>query len=268
MSRMPTATPYSEEYTMKKITPWILTVALGLLMASQARAAVLVQYTMDNATDRLAPTTEATGVNGSSFTSGSANGGTFGALDGSSVSAANLTSFTGLITTTGSAVLSSGTWSGYVLRRTYGASFADPVTSSNAYIQFTIQPESLTQPLSLDSISLDAAKGGNSNARSFRLAYSVDGFTTSTLLGGADFAAGINGWQFANFSFDLSGITALQNTDKTISFRLYGAGGAANNQMGFDNITVNGEVIPEPGSLALLAAGGLLMLPRRRQARA
>jgi len=64
--------------------------------------------------------------------------------------------------------------------------------------------------------------------------------------------------------------TALLNTPvvigpgatKTFTFNVNS--GSRNSSINLNDITLNGSVVPEPGSLALLAAGGLCVLRRRR----
>ncbi len=240
---------------LARITAATIVALVGF--ANLSTAAILSQYTIPDLSH--APTTEAAGVIASDLTNGGT--GTFGALDRDGSNSSNLATSTG-ITLIGSAVFAPGTQSEDVVRKGYPTSFASPVTASTRYIQFTLTPDSV---MSLSSIHLDVGKGGANN-RGFRLGYSIDGFTSATTLGGADFASSLAAWAFGNFTFDLSGISELQNTSNTVIFRLYGRVDNDNNQMGFDNITING-VIPEPMSLALLATGCLMMLPRSRRQR-
>ncbi len=246
--------------TTRKTLSLVLAAGVTTGLATAASAAVLSQYTIPNDTT-LTPTTEAAGVAASNLTDGGT--GTFGGLDRTIGSdSSNLTSSTG-VTVQGSAVFANGTSSGAVARKGYPTSFSSPVTASTRYIQFTLAPESGTT-ISLSSITLDAAKGGTSSTRSFRLGYSTDGFTTATDLGGADFGSTPGAWAFGNFSFDVSAITALQTTSNTVTFRLFGKVPGDNTQIGYDNITINGSVVPEPASLALLGLGGLGLIGRRR----
>ena len=62
------------------------------------------------------------------------------------------------------------------------------------------------------------------------------------------------------FTF-VSNDTLLANTNYFIEVRLTGASG---NNVGLDDFTVNGTVVPEPTSLALLGLGTLLIARRRR----
>lgn len=66
----------------------------------------------------------------------------------------------------------------------------------------------------------------------------------------------------------------LVNGD-VVNFRVYawnndtlGGGGTIDRATRFGGVSISGTVIPEPASLALAALGGLLILPRRRAARA
>lgn len=57
-------------------------------------------------------------------------------------------------------------------------------------------------------------------------------------------------------------VTLSANTTYTIIFNADGIEPGSNTSI--DALTVNGEVVPEPGSLALLGLGGLCVLRRRR----
>lgn len=59
---------------------------------------------------------------------------------------------------------------------------------------------------------------------------------------------------------------ALSNTDNlaSLEFTSFQNGATGNAGYWLDNISVNGTLVPEPGSLALLGLGGLAMIRRRR----
>ncbi len=129
-------------------------------------------------------------------------------------------------------------------------------------------------------ITFDATSSGT-GPRDFKLQYSTDGvsftdFTTYQVLANASPNPTWNGTTSSpiySLAFDLSSITAL-NDDASIFFRLTmnsttsasGATVAAGGTSRVDNVTVNGNVIPEPATMALLALGSGMMLLRRRQA--
>lgn len=63
-----------------------------------------------------------------------------------------------------------------------------------------------------------------------------------------------------------SPLTLSANTTYDFTLRISEGSLSSNgNQAAFDNLTFNGTVVPEPGSLALLSLGGLLIGSRRRR---
>jgi hypothetical protein len=139
------------------------------------------------------------------------------------------------------------------------------------FVLFSLTPDTGYQ-LDLTSITFDWTRhANNTETRGWAMYVSKDAFATSTRVTGAEVGSGAIAWNSVNESLALSDISS------TTTFRIYywSTGGldSSGNRDGrsfrFDNVVVNGEVelIPEPGSLALLAAGGLLVLSRPRKLR-
>ncbi|MBX2851067.1 MAG: PEP-CTERM sorting domain-containing protein, partial [Phycisphaeraceae bacterium] len=84
---------------------------------------------------------------------------------------------------------------------------------------------------------------------------SLDGFAATVATGVDDDAL---------ITFDLTG---LPDVTSEIEFRFYFTNDGSASSWGDINgtgLTFNGTVVPEPGSLALIALGGISMLRRRR----
>ncbi len=70
-------------------------------------------------------------------------------------------------------------------------------------------------------------------------------------------------WQ-PTLTIDNNPLASLTGTDGTVDFRLYGYESGGGN-WAIDNVTVEGSMIPEPGTMAMLGLGiGALALLRRR----
>ncbi len=135
---------------------------------------------------------------------------------------------------------------------------------------FDLTVSATTTDLDISSFSIQGAKNGSSS-RDFGAGFQVD---TGTGFGSRiDFVFNVGLTterpSIASFGpYDLSGQASLQNlvAGNVVRFLV-----AEDNDFSasFDNIVIQGEgtavAIPEPASLALLAAGGLCLLPRRRR---
>lgn len=144
--------------------------------------------------------------------------------------------------------------------------------SAGGYFSFTLTPAA-GQTLNLSDLQFDVANGANSGAglyRGYVLRSSLDNYATD--LAAAD-PTGIpttyvEGATMQHITADLSGASFQGLTSGTpVTFRFYAwltnASGAR--AVDFDNITVNGGLVPEPASLAMLVLGGLGVLVRRRK---
>jgi hypothetical protein len=131
--------------------------------------------------------------------------------------------------------------------------------TDNKYLEFTVTPQSGYQ-VDLTSLTFDLLhQSGTANLSVFT---SINGFTAGNAAG----SASTTSTTYVGQSIDLS---ALSTQTSAITIRLYPWDlGNNTNQIRLDNVVLNAEVspIPEPASLALIAAGGVLMLPRRRKA--
>lgn len=66
-------------------------------------------------------------------------------------------------------------------------------------------------------------------------------------------------------SFDLSGVTLAADTDYTLFIQAADADGPNGNNTGFDAITLNGTIVPEPSSALLTGLAASFFLLRRRR---
>lgn len=131
--------------------------------------------------------------------------------------------------------------------------------SDDDYFSFTLTPDS-GQVLDLTSITVQAARGGGS-ARGFRVKSSLDNFTTS-LNDTATETIATERPTLTDYTVDLNA-AAFEAVSGPIEFRVYVYSNFKDNTVEMDNLVVNGQVVPEPGSMALLSLSGLLLLRRR-----
>lgn len=141
--------------------------------------------------------------------------------------------------------------------------------ADSTYFSFTITPE-VGQSITLSSITFDAMAGtGGPSDRQFYLMSDKTGYLSSAVLASASTVTGspllpYNTSTFdQNFSADLSGSEFANITD-SVTFRIYIATPDTSQNIGFDDITLNGAVIPEPSSLVLMVLTGFALVICRR----
>lgn len=169
------------------------------------------------------------------------------------------------------------------------SSFAHTLTSSlsaavaaNDYFTFTLTPGAGKQVSYSSIYNLIAMNAGGSapldSAIEFTLMSSLTGFTASdglaSFIAVHDDATG-SGAQDNTHTYDVSGVSALQNVGSAVEFRLYThtSSGTPNRMAighiffndGADDLRVDGTVIPEPATLGLVGffAAGMLWIRRK-----
>jgi hypothetical protein len=133
--------------------------------------------------------------------------------------------------------------------------------ANNAYFQFTIAPDS-GMVLNLTDLTFNAARGGGSTPRGWAMTTSVGGLTT--VIASSDIGTQRPDW--TPYTVDLSG-PAFQDLSGPLTIRFYAYSPASGSTIEFDDITLNGAVVPEPHGAALLLIGmvGFLFLRRTRR---
>lgn len=134
--------------------------------------------------------------------------------------------------------------------------------AANDYYTFTATP-SAGFSLNLTSLNFDLARSGGSFTGNLFIRSSLDGFTSNLFSDTA--ASGSTGLTTTGLTLDSS----FQNLTTPVEFRFYFADNGTtttDNSVVFrlDNVVLSGDVIPEPGSAALLAFGALGLAFRRR----
>jgi hypothetical protein len=151
-------------------------------------------------------------------------------------------------------------------------SLANAITA-NDYFSFTVDVDAGFE-MDLTSFTFDAGytRNGSFTGKQFKtyLLTSIDGFNTGGLIGSETVDATVNGGslQYPNGTTTIS-LAGAQYQDLTGSteFRLYISDntGATDYIHRIDNVTLNGTVIPEPGTISMISAAGLGILFIRRR---
>ena len=242
---------YSTQTSRQLIRAIALT-SIGVFFSASLQADVLAQYDMETNGSRVVASTVISDITSSNLVGNNLNA-------PASFTLANVDNTDDYIT-----------WS-----RAAGSAQTDVlgVLADSTYFSFTLTHDA-GKSISIDSISFDGAAGtAGPSDRQFYLLSDKTTYTSGNVLSSASTVTGspllpYNTTTFdQNFSVTLSGNSAFQNITDSVTFRLYIATPENSQNIGFDDITVNGSVIPEPGSYALL--GGLcaltaVMIGRRR----
>ncbi|MFO0782794.1 MAG: hypothetical protein U0636_03830 [Phycisphaerales bacterium] len=224
----------------------------AVALSASASAAVVTQWNFNGSTANLTPSTGAGSVQSvGSVTFADGNGASNG---GSSDPVGNVPTNRGLQTTT------------YAAQGT---------NSGGAGVQFNVST------VGYDSIVITwDQRHSNTSSRWVQLQYSLDGvnFTAAGLAGDGLFQGTSGDTWFNGRSVDLSSIAGAAN-NANFAFRIVAvfapntnayapststSSYATSGTWRFDMVTLSGNVVPAPGALALLAAGGLVMGRRRR----
>ncbi len=169
---------------------------------------------------------------------------------------------------------------------TYGT-FAGASTSTSASLRiredtpltFTIT-NNTGQPYDLEGFHFDYARSGsnasNEGPSGFTLTYTTgdlgpDNTQIASVTGLPRHITGLNGMEisdYPDFEYALSNFLSdiRLNNGESATFVLTWSGGDDQTKVSYiDNIAITGTLIPEPGAVALLAAGSALILPLRRK---
>ena len=262
---------------MKMIRPLLIT-SLSSSLATMASAASIVEYNFNSGVTPYADVANTSGLSAGDITPGTQMDAGDGITTDYSSEGASSYFIAGSNVNAGSTSTSSA-WGN--------------AQSDGLYFEFTLTPDG-GQTLDLTNLQLDVAYAGTD---AFRLAVtsSLTGFdygdqltiTTETTgdaasipnvlqsnTGGIDLAPlGLDeDWGVAEGTIvDLSSAT-FDNITSSVTFRIYGfqaqTSSDTSDKLFFDNIQVNGAVIPEPSSAALILSftAGMLLLRRRRRA--
>jgi hypothetical protein len=148
-----------------------------------------------------------------------------------------------------------------------GATSAADALTANNYFEWTVAAAA-GYSMSITQIAFQVQRS-NTGASNLVLRTSVDSYVAdlNTL---SNFAG--NNATVAS-SFNSSSIVAMQNVEGSVTFRVIGWPGATTGSMGFEGTGNDIEIfgtatlVPEPGTLALMATGLLALTASRRKIR-
>ena len=114
-------------------------------------------------------------------------------------------------------------------------------------------------------IKLTNGSGGSQNTNSKSGQMLVEIFDAGNASVGQDDLGGNTGYPSVEYqrTLDLTGTTLLAGQTYTMVISARGQG--FGHHKALDALELNGEIVPEPGSLALVGLGGLMMIKRRRR---
>lgn len=215
----------------------LLSVLIAFLACISARAAVIVEYQLLSPSTYLQPTVVDPDVTASNLST-------------------NNTTFAYTSVVLNEPAIKVGT--------SVGQATADLGTTlaNSTYFSFTVTPDA-GESISFDSLTLNVASAGPST-RSFYVFSSIDGFTTSSPLLSITYNATSSSYN--QYSIDLGSLSGFSDVTTPTEFRIY-IQEASGGLIYFSEMSLTGTVVPEPTSVTLLAAGGILCaiyLRRRR----
>ncbi len=140
-----------------------------------------------------------------------------------------------------------------------GNTTAALAVTNGAFFTFTLTPNAGTPSYDLTSLTFDAARGGAGTPRGYVVRSSRDSFGSD--LAAADVPTARP--TLTPVTVPLTGAAFTGLTTAT-TFRIYTYAPSEGTSVEYDNITINGTVIPEPSTALLGALGALCLLRRKR----
>lgn len=137
--------------------------------------------------------------------------------------------------------------------------------SANSYFYLTLTPDA-GKSMSITSISFDAVAGtaGPSTRSAYLMSSKAGAYEAGNELLTATPLVYNTSTFDQNYSVDVSGISGFQNITDTTFLRFYIQTPGTHQNVGFDDITVNGSVIPEPATISFFGFAGIAVMAIRR----